>query len=53
MCDKCGCTKPEKLKDRPENCTAEQIAECHPESKGHPCEAEGGDQQEQQSKSGS
>jgi hypothetical protein len=28
---------PEKLKDRPENCTPEQIKECHGDDKKHPC----------------
>ena len=44
MCGNCGCTKPEEKKPceagevKPGECTPEQIAECHPESKGHPCE---------------
>ena len=38
MCDKCGCTKPEEKKDDPKQCTPEQIAECHPDAEGHPCE---------------
>ena len=39
MCknNSCICTNPEKLKDKPENCTPEQIAECHPEDQKHPC----------------
>ena len=37
MCD-CGCTSPEKKVKDPKKCSPEQIAECHPESKGHPCE---------------
>ena len=38
MC--CGpcCERPDKLKDRPEKCTPEQIKECHGDSKNHPCE---------------
>jgi len=36
MCD-CGCTNPEKKVKDPKECSLEQIAECHPESKGHPC----------------
>ncbi|MEF8822671.1 MAG: hypothetical protein V5B78_10635 [Desulfohalobiaceae bacterium] len=36
MCQDC-CQQPEKLKDRPENCTPEQIRECHGEAEGHPC----------------
>ena len=31
------CQKPENLKDKPENCTPEQIQKCHGESKAHPC----------------
>ena len=37
MCD-CGCTNPDKKIKDPKKCAPEQIAECHPESKGHPCE---------------
>jgi hypothetical protein len=37
MCECCGCTNPDERKDKPEECTPEQIEECHPESKGHPC----------------
>ena len=37
MCD-CGCTNPEKKVKDPKKCSPKQIAECHPESKGHPCE---------------
>ena len=36
MCD-CKCQKPEKLKGKPEECTLEQIKECHGDDKGHPC----------------
>ena len=39
MCEKkSGCERPEKLKKAPEECSTEQIKECHPEAKGHPCE---------------
>lgn len=31
------CEKPENLKGRPEECTPEQIARCHPDAGGHPC----------------
>jgi hypothetical protein len=31
------CMLPEKLKDRPENCTPDQIKECHGDDKQHPC----------------
>ena len=37
MCEKCGCTNPEKLKGDPEDCTPEQIEECHGDSEEHPC----------------
>ena len=36
MCD-CKCQYPEKLKGKPEECTPEQIKECHGD-KEHPCE---------------
>jgi len=36
MCSN-GCQQPEKLKDRPENCTPEQIRECHGDDAEHPC----------------
>jgi ArsR family transcriptional regulator, arsenate/arsenite/antimonite-responsive transcriptional repressor len=35
MCD-CKCQQPEKLKGKPEECTLEQIKECHGD-KEHPC----------------
>jgi DNA-binding transcriptional ArsR family regulator len=38
MCD-CKCQYPEKLKGKPEECTPEQIKECHGD-KEHPCEGE-------------
>jgi len=38
MCD-CKCQYPEKLKGKPEECTPEQIKECHGD-KEHPCEDE-------------
>lgn len=31
------CEQPEKLKDKPEECTPEQIKECHGEVPEHPC----------------
>ena len=37
MC-KGQCEHPEKLKGKPEECTPEQIKECHGDVKGHPCE---------------
>jgi DNA-binding transcriptional ArsR family regulator len=36
MCD-CKCQYPEKLKTKPEECTPEQIKECHGDEE-HPCE---------------
>ena len=36
MCD-CKCQYPEKLKGKPEECTPEQIKECHGDEE-HPCE---------------
>jgi hypothetical protein len=41
MCQsKSGCTHPENLKGEPKDCSAEQIAICHPGEKDHPCEME-------------
>ena len=37
MCKRC-CEQPEKLKGKPEECTPDQIRECHGEVKDHPCE---------------
>ena len=39
MCD-CKCQYPEKLKGKPEECTPEQINECHGNSEEHPGEDE-------------
>lgn len=36
MCQDC-CRQPENLKDKPENCTPEQIEKCHGDSQEHPC----------------
>ncbi|MFO7898352.1 MAG: hypothetical protein R6V58_04750 [Planctomycetota bacterium] len=47
MCEKCGCgspekdtgcEKPENLKGKPEDCSPEQVKECHDEAEEHPCE---------------
>jgi len=39
MCGKqSSCTHPEKKIIDPKGCSPEQIAECHPEAKKHPCE---------------
>ena len=32
-----GCQKPENLKGKPEECSPEQIRECHGDVKGHAC----------------
>ncbi|WP_321492373.1 hypothetical protein [uncultured Desulfobacter sp.] len=38
MCNcNCKCMEPQKLKDKPENCTSEQIEQCHGKDGGHPC----------------
>lgn len=39
MCQDC-CQQPEKLKGKPEDCTPEQIRECHGDTEQHPCETE-------------
>jgi len=39
MCENC-CQQPDKLKNKPENCTPEQIRQCHGETKEHPCTKE-------------
>ena len=39
MCQNC-CQQPNKLKDKPENCSPEQIRECHGDVKKQPCEEE-------------
>ena len=36
MCQNC-CQQPIKLQDKPENCTPEQIRECHGDVQDHPC----------------
>jgi hypothetical protein len=41
MCQsKSTCSHPENLEGKPEDCSAEQIAICHPGEEGHPCETE-------------
>lgn len=38
MCgQKKGCQKPKELKDKPQDCSPEQIRECHGDVKDHPC----------------
>ena len=39
MCQ-CCCERPEKLKGKPEECTPDQIRECHGDVKGHSCKGE-------------
>jgi len=39
MCKDC-CEHPEKLEGKPENCSPEQVKECHGETLVHPCEGE-------------
>lgn len=38
MCNnsKC-CQRPEKLKRKPKDCSAEQVEKCHGDQKPHPC----------------
>jgi len=36
MCQNC-CQQPDKLRDKPENCSPEQIRECHGDTKEHLC----------------
>ncbi len=33
----CCCEQPDKLTEKPEKCTEEQIRECHGDTKHHPC----------------
>ncbi len=37
MCECSKCCKPEKLNGKPEQCSPEQVKECHGDSKEHPC----------------
>mgnify|MGYP000084754102 CR=1 FL=1 len=36
-CEDSGCRKPEKLDGRPEDCSPEQVKECHGDVDSHPC----------------
>ena len=46
MCDpENKCEKPENLKGKPEECSQEQIEECHGEVQEHPC-AEGSEEKQ-------
>jgi hypothetical protein len=41
MCDeKNKCQQPEKLEEKPEECSPEQVEECHGDVKEHPCTEE-------------
>jgi len=35
-----GCQQPDKLKGKPEECSPEQVRECHGEVTQHPCAKE-------------
>jgi len=37
MCEREKCCNPEKLGGNPEDCSPEQIKECHGDSETHPC----------------
>ncbi|MBW1783141.1 MAG: winged helix-turn-helix transcriptional regulator [Deltaproteobacteria bacterium] len=39
MCQNC-CQQPVQLKDKPENCTPEQVRKCHGDEEEHPCTKE-------------
>lgn len=39
MCQ-CCCKRPENLKGKPEECTPEQVKECHGDVTKHHCEGE-------------
>ena len=39
MCQNC-CQQPNKLQDKPENCSPQQIKECHDDVTEHPCTKE-------------
>jgi hypothetical protein len=36
-CETHCCEKPDRLRDKPQECTPEQIRECHGEVQEHPC----------------
>lgn len=36
-CETSKCPHPEKMKGKPEDCSEEQIRECHGEESTHPC----------------
>ena len=35
--EKKGCRKPENLTGKPEDCSPEQVRECHGDVEAHPC----------------
>ncbi|HUU89856.1 MAG TPA: hypothetical protein VM238_01460 [Phycisphaerae bacterium] len=37
MCEECGCEKPDEPVEEPEECTPDQIEECHGDTGKHPC----------------
>jgi hypothetical protein len=39
-----GCQKPENLKGKPQECSAEQVTKCHGDAKAHPCTSGKGSQ---------
>ncbi|MFZ7124710.1 MAG: ArsR/SmtB family transcription factor [Desulfobacterales bacterium] len=39
MCLDC-CQQPDRLEGQPENCSSEQISQCHGDAEGHPCAKE-------------
>jgi hypothetical protein len=42
MCSKkTECQKPQELKGKPDDCTVEQIKECHGDAAEHPCTKQG------------
>jgi DNA-binding transcriptional ArsR family regulator len=45
MCQ--NCQQPIQLQDKPENCTPEQIRQCHGDVKDHPCNKEATDSKKQ------
>ena len=46
MCQNC-CQQPDRLMDKPENCTPEQIKECHGDTTEHPCTKDNGTHENQ------
>jgi hypothetical protein len=41
MCRKESCCRnPEEFKEKPQDCSPEQIEKCHGDGKGHPCVSE-------------